>query len=256
MEVHKQVQEEEGEDRGKNTIELESWESHFMDLLGGTKRRVVLNQAEEEKEESERKEEEVEDITKEELAAEEIEKGKGSEGGIENEAWRYMSMEVGEVFWKLIKNIWRKEGVPEDWNKGINSPIYKTGEKKEVRNYRGVILMDITYKIYASILNEKLIKAVDNKLHETQFGFRIGRGVMDAVYVLNYIINKELSKKEGKIFVFFANLKVAFDKIDRKKLNKIMEKIGMENNLKRRIMETYRETVNVVKVGDRKTEEF
>lgn len=101
-----------------------------------------------------------------------------------------------------------------------------------------------------------MIKAVDNKLHETQFGFRIGRDAMNAVYVLNYIINKELSKKGGKIFVFFANLKVAFDKIDRKKLNKIMEKIGMENNLKRRIMETYRETVNVVKVGDRKTEEF
>lgn len=133
-------------------IELESWESHFMDLLGGIKRRVVLNQAEEEKEESERKEEEVEDITKEELIRQlkKLKKTKAlGEDGIENEAWRYMSMEVGEVFWKLIKNIWRKEGVPVAWNKGIISPIYKKGEKKEVRNYREVMLMDIAYKTRA-----------------------------------------------------------------------------------------------------------
>lgn len=180
------------------------------------------------------KEEEVEDVTKEESIRQlkKLKKAKAlEEDGIENEARRYTSMEVGEVFRKLIKNIWRKEGVPEDWNKGIISPIYKKGEKKEARNHRGVIPMDIAYEIYASILNEKSIKAVDNKLHETQFGFGIGRGTTDAVYVLNYIINKELSEKGGKIFVFFANLKVALDKIDRKKLNEIMEKIGMENKI-------------------------
>lgn len=35
-----------------------------------------------------------------------------------------------------------------------------------------------------------------------------------------------------------------------------MEKIGIEDNLRRRIMEAYRKTVNVVKVGDKRTEEF
>lgn len=42
---------------------------------------------------------------------------------------------------------------------------------------------------------------------------------------MNYVINKELRKKGGKIFAFFADLKVAFDKIDRQKLNETMEKI-------------------------------
>lgn len=48
--------------------------------------------------------------------------------------------------------------------------------------------MDTAYKIYASILNEKLMKAVDKKLQETQFGFRTGRGTTDAVYMLNHIV--------------------------------------------------------------------
>jgi len=36
-------------------------------------------------------------------------------------------------------------------------------------------------------------------LKEGQFGFRKERGTMDAIYMLNYVINKELSRKGGKI---------------------------------------------------------
>lgn len=115
-----------------------------------------------------------------------------------------MSTEIGEALWKLVNNIWKKGGVPEDWNKGIINPIYKRGEKDKVKNYRDITLMNTAYKIYASILNEKLIKEVDSKLQKTQFGFRAKRGVI--VYVLNYVLNKELNKKGGKIFAFFSRI--------------------------------------------------
>lgn len=52
------------------------------------------------------------------------------------------------------------------------------------------MLMNTTYKLYADILNEKLIRKMDKKLHGTQFGFRAGRETMDVLYVLNYIYNK------------------------------------------------------------------
>ncbi|XP_024873766.1 golgin subfamily A member 6-like protein 22, partial [Temnothorax curvispinosus] len=107
-----------------------------------------------------------------------------------------------------------------------------------------------------SILNARLEKEVESKLREGQFGFRRNRGTMDAVYTVNYVANKELSKKGGKIFAFFVDLKAAFDKADRRKLNKIMRMIGIEDNLRRRIMETYKETKNVVKIRDKNTEEF
>lgn len=40
--------------------------------------------------------------------------------------------------------------------------------------------MDIAYKIYASILNNKLKEEIEEKLQESQFGFKKGRGAMDA----------------------------------------------------------------------------
>ncbi|XP_039302912.1 uncharacterized protein LOC120357160 [Solenopsis invicta] len=137
------------------------------------------------------------------------------EDGIENEAWKFMSVEIGEEFWKLINKIWKGGGLPRDWNRGVISPIYKRGEKNEIKNYRGITLLDSAYKIYASILNERLEKETADKLRETQFGFRKGRGTMDAVFTINYIVNRELCKKGGKIFAFFADMKAAFDKEKR-----------------------------------------
>jgi len=43
---------------------------------------------------------------------------------------------------------------------------------------------------------------MEEKLRETQFDFRRGIGTMDAVYILNYVVNKQLNKKGEKIFVF------------------------------------------------------
>lgn len=98
-------------------------------------------------------------------------------------------------------------------------------------------------------MNERLSSA-EEKLGENQFGFRKGRSCI-AIYTLNFVANRKLSKKRGKLFAFFADLKAAFDKVDRIKLGEILEKAGINNQLRMRIMETYEETKNVVRIEDR-----
>ena len=44
--------------------------------------------------------------------------------------------------------------------------------------------------------------------------------------------------------------------MDRKELNRLMKRIGIGDQLRKRTMETYRETKSKVRVGDRKTEDF
>lgn len=246
-----------------DNIEMEKWTEHFMELLEGSKiKRKEEKEIREVKELVEREEEgkEKEDeITDEEIISQlrELKKRKApGENGIENEAWRLMPKEIGEVMARLIKKIWKEGGIPGDWNRGVISPIFKKGKKEEVRNYRGVTLMDTAYKIYANILNKRLKQEVGGKLGEGQVGFREGRGTMDAVYVLNYVANRELAKKGGKVFVFFADLKAAFDKVDRRKMKEMLQKAEVGERLRNRIMETYEETRSIVRVGNRKSEEF
>lgn len=81
-----------------------------------------------------------------------------------------ITTEVEEVLWKLIDKIWKEGEIPEEWNRGLISLIYKKGRKDDVKNYRGVRLMDTAYKIYADILNERLQRETEKKLEK---GFRI-----------------------------------------------------------------------------------
>lgn len=250
--INKFRRKKEGVDKN---IKLNSWRKHFMEILEGVNERIKI----EDEEDKEREEEEIQDLEPGEIRKQinRLKNGKAAgSDGIRNEKWKYMTEGLREAMHDLMKKIWREGNVPEEWREGLIIPIYKKGEKKKVENYRGVTLLNTAYKIYARILNERLLKEVEEKLGETQFGFRKGRGVIDAIYILNFIINRELSKPKGKVFAFFADLKAAFDKIDRKVLAERMRRMEVSVRLRKRIMEIYEETKNRVRVGEKKTDIF
>jgi len=72
---------------------------------------------------------------------------------------------------------------------------------------------------------------------------------MDNIYILNYAIEKEISKKERRIYVFFTDLKAAFDIMNRKKLWAIMKRKGINRHLIRKIEEIMKKTINIVLDG-------
>jgi len=67
---------------------------------------------------------------------------------------------------------------------------------------------------------------------------------------------KALSRKGGKLYVFFADLKAAFDKVDRKKLWKRLKEAEINEGLIRRIEDLYRETTCRIKIGEKITNKF
>jgi hypothetical protein len=77
-------------------------------------------------------------------------------------------------------------------------PIAKRRRAKEVSGHRGITLMPTAYKVYASVLANKLKEKMEEKgmIPESQAGFKKGRGVMDNIYTLNYTIGKRLKEKE------------------------------------------------------------
>lgn len=65
---------------------------------------------------------------------------------------------------------------------------------------------------------------VKGVLNRTQFGFRKGKGTIEAIYVLTEIIEENTRKEKGKIYVCFTDLKAAFDRLNRKKIWERREK--------------------------------
>lgn len=67
------------------------------------------------------------------------------------------------------------------------------------------------------ILGERLETKVEERglAPQNQTEFRKGMGTIDNVYVLNYLVNRQLSREKGKIMAFFVDLKTAFNSVDR-----------------------------------------
>jgi sorting nexin-29 len=65
-----------------------------------------------------------------------------------------------QKIYRLIVKIWKKEKIPSEWTEGILCPIYKKGDRKQCNNYRGITLLNITYKIFAILLYNRLSEII------------------------------------------------------------------------------------------------
>lgn len=82
------------------------------------------------------------------------------------------------------------------------------------------------------------------------------RETIDCIKLIKHVIGRRIVREKGKVFVFFIDLKAAFDKIDRKILWEGLKKRGINEYLIEKIKETYGETKYRVKVEERMSEYF
>ena len=83
-----------------------------------------------------------------------------------------------DILHKLCNLIWRKESFPTDWGRAIITPIFKKKDKLDCGNYRGIGLLSHAGKIFASILQRRILKKTEEILSESQGGFRPGRSTI------------------------------------------------------------------------------
>lgn len=117
--------------------------------------------------------------------------------------------------------------------------------------------MTALYKIYSMVLAERIKKDCEEKrvITQNQTGFRKGMGTIDNIYVINYLVNKQLEKGK-KAVVLFVDMKAAFDSVDRKILHKTMKERGIREGLIEKVKEVFRETKSRVKIGGQLGESF
>jgi len=95
--------------------------------------------------------------------------------------------------------------------------IVKKEQCTIVKEYRGITVMSTLYKIYSFALAERLREEVEGRgmLPPSQTRFRKGIDTIDNIFILNYLINRQIRKKGGKLIAVFVDLRTAFDSVDR-----------------------------------------
>jgi len=94
---------------------------------------------------------------------------------INSELYKYAPEEFKLRLPQFLNNIYRENHIPNEWRNAIITPIFKKGDRREPKNYRGISIPNTCYKIYSKILNMKLQNYSEVFMTETQNGFRKGR---------------------------------------------------------------------------------
>lgn len=120
----------------------------------------------------------------------------------------------------LINNVWETGELPASWKHAVVVPILKAKkEAKSPGSYRPIALTAVMCKIMERMVTDRLVYKLEKegRLTNMQNGFRLGRGTMDSVLLLESGVQKALSGKEGVVAVFL-DIEKAYDMLWREGL--------------------------------------
>lgn len=128
-----------------------------------------------------------------------------------------------------IINLTIKTGViPYQWKESSVTPVHKSGDYKNLNNYRPISVISNFAKIFEKYLKNRLVEFFDKHdvITDRQFGFKKNTSTEHAVLDLIKEIALNLDKSK-KCMAVFLDLAKAFDTVSHKILLKRLQSIGI-----------------------------
>ena len=142
---------------------------------------------------------------------------------------------------------------------GINQTAFREGKLAEEatwqtvvlipkgkREFRGIGLMEVTWKVVAVILHRRLMAGI--KFHDALHGFREGCG--SGTTTLEAKLPQKLAAmREEVLYVIFLDLNKAYDALDRSRSLEILKGYRVGDRVRRLLREYWDRTTMVVRAG-------
>jgi hypothetical protein len=118
----------------------------------------------------------------------------------------------------VIQQVWTGETLPRSWTEGLLCPVYKKGDKLDCKNYRRICLLNVTYKVFAKILYDRLLPHANAAVQHYQAGFQSDKSTTGQLFALRQILEKcnEFNITTHHLFIDF---KAAYDTIIRNEVD-------------------------------------
>lgn len=133
------------------------------------------------------------------------------------------------LFWLFNKSL--ETGMfPNEWKKSFLIPIYKSGKKSDVRNYRGIAIISCIPKLFESIINKSVFNQIKHRITNAQHGFFKGRSTTtNLLEFVNYTL--AAMDKGNYVESLYTDFSKAFDKLDIPMLIFKLDRLGIELRL-------------------------
>ena len=142
--------------------------------------------------------------------------------------------------------------MPIEWKSARGIAVHKPGKRRsDPASWRAIGVQDGLATIQSSAIQARVSSWSAEHLPQQQTGFRAGRGVRDALFMLHRAL-RQRRKQRLPTWVAFVDIVGAFDKISREALFLIMLRLGFPEHFVNVLRRVHDQTNIVFTIGGRK----
>ena len=152
--------------------------------------------------------------------------------GISSHMLRNTAYSISSTLCKLFNYSLSTGCYPAEWKCSNVTPVFKSGNKSMVSNYRPISLLSIPSKILERIVHRKLLHHLisNSILSPRQFGFRPGSSTQEAILTATHDWQSCLDRGLSSA-ALFLDMSKAFDKVPHHKLLLSLAAVGVSGPL-------------------------
>ena len=133
------------------------------------------------------------------------------------------------LFWLFNMSL-QSHVFPSVWKQSFLLPIYKSGKKSDIKNYRGIAILSCIPKLFEAMINQKIFEQVKHVITSKQHGFFKGRST--ATNLLQFVsFSLDAMDKGRYVDALYTDFSKAFDRIDIPLLIFKLKQLGFEQDL-------------------------
>lgn len=129
----------------------------------------------------------------------------------------------------MLNTVFEAESIPEELNTAGICVIYKSGDTKDVHNYRGISLIPVLLKVTMTIIIERIYSNLERKnfFVMEQAGFRKREECTGQLCALVEVLQTRIALGR-KTFLAFLDIETAYDTVEHEALFRKLEMAGVE----------------------------
>lgn len=137
---------------------------------------------------------------------------------------------------------------PDLWKKSFITPIFKSGSRNDIANYRPICKSSGLAKVLEGIVTTTLSQTFKSIIINQQHGFCKGRSTATNLMAFSEFLHRHLDD-HGQVDVVYTDFEKAFDKVSHSVLFQKLRNAGIHGNLLRWIISYILNRTQIVKIG-------
>ena len=148
---------------------------------------------------------------------------------IHNYILKYGSPSLSYPIHHLFTECIYQSYLPCEWRTHKVVPIYKSGDKSSVKNYRPISLLCCISKVLERIIFDRIYDNISPLISTHQFGFMKNRSTVQQLIQFSESISSSISRKNSTDVIYF-DIKKAFDSVPHDQLLTKLQETGITDS--------------------------